>query len=165
MACSLSTVLLTAECLKSEQFARFISAFDEDFALNRSLHNPPWCYINEKHFSFKAIKRDDEFIATCVTSEHQFNSHLNFLYVNKAVRGEQLGSQLITDWYTKSSRVFFTIHVKKTLKRTQIFYQQHGFVIDSVLSTKVEPWVKQCLQFNPHTYEDAVLMVKPPSKP
>jgi N-acetylglutamate synthase-like GNAT family acetyltransferase len=148
--------------LTDERLTKFLQRFTVDFRENRSTQHAPWCYFELAHFHFDMLHTPESIIAVRVTSTHPQNEHLNFLYVDIDHRSSGFGEQLLIDWLQHRQKSLLTIHVKTELIRTQAFYKKFGFEIISAKSTTTatERWMTQCLQFNPQTYQNSVLMTR-----
>ena len=98
-----------------------------------------------------------------VHSAHDWNYHLNFLYVLPAKRSLGIGKIFMNEFLSKKDKNVFTIHVDKTLDRTIRFYNKYfGFQLESKDDnyTELKQFKNKCLNYNPNTYNGRILMYR-----
>lgn len=148
--------------LESPDVIEFIKNIDGDFKINNQITAAPWRYFGLPNFRFCTLVDHEQLVGVSVTSQHSMSEHLNFLYVAATERSRGYGKRLIEDWLDRSTKSLQTIHVHAELFRTRHYYTQFGFTEIQPLDAKgqLKLWVAQCLQFNPTTYQNAVLMYR-----
>ena len=105
--------------LKSKNFLLFLKHIDESFKDNKHTKNSPWKYYNLNNFNFYFYFFKKKILGSIVTSKHQNNIHINFLYVLKDKRSRNIGTQLL-DYINKKKTLVMQLIFQKNYKKKQV---------------------------------------------
>jgi ribosomal protein S18 acetylase RimI-like enzyme len=148
----------------TERLDVFLNKIDENtFSENKKITNAPWKHANLKHFHFLQCENANNIDGVMVYSVHDWNYHLNFIYVLPKKRSLGIGKIFMNIFLSQKDNNFFTIHVDKTLDKTIRFYKKYfGFEIERESDNykELKHFKNKCLNYNPNTYNGRILMYR-----
>ena len=141
----------------------FLNKIDVTFSKNKIITNSPWKFSHLEHFHFLQCENENNVDGVMVYSKHDWNHHLNFIYVLPKKRSLGIGKIFMNIFLSQKDNNFFTIHVDKTLDKTIRFYKKYfGFEIERESDNykELKHFKNKCLNYNPNTYNGRILMYR-----
>lgn len=130
----------------------------------KNLKRQPWCFRNNKRFTYLYAKKNDEIVSCLIFIRiKNISNHLFFFFTSPKKRRLKIGRELFLKFLQSKSKLK-TIHVYKNLPKAVKFYKRYGFKIYNKNlhqnNSHLLKWIKRAKTFNENVFKKKYLMYK-----